>query len=152
MRIPLDRMVDGLVQALTKQVAPHVGDRYARGQLWSVVDVLANLRDRIDWNPTALEDETRSAVDALEQIAAVLRDAGLSAAADALPRVPTDGAPAERVQAARAALVAAIEVVAGAPADVAARAQGPLGAHLAGNAFRDMQTFKPSLLSEISKG
>lgn len=149
MRIPLDRMVDGLVHALTQQVVPHVSDRYARGQLWSVVDVLANLRDRIDWRAAPLEDEIASAVATLEQLGAILREGGDAAP---LPSIPATASPAERALAGRVALAAAIERVAALPPELVERARGPLGAHLAGCAFRDMQTFKPSLLNEISKG
>ena len=70
MRIPLERLIDGVVRALTEHVMPQVPDRFARGQLWSVVDILNNLRERIDWKAALLEDETRSAVGVLATMTA----------------------------------------------------------------------------------
>ena len=152
MRIPLDRLIDGAVQALTEHVAPQVPDRCARGQRWSVIDILNNLRERIDWKTGPLEDETRSATAVLAVVTALLRDAGHGGLAARIPPLPSDGPPTERVAAARAALVTAIELLAAVPPDVAAPAHAAIGGHLAMNALRDLQTFKPSLLQEISKG
>lgn len=152
MRLPLDRLIDGSIQALTRHVAPAVSDRFARGQLWSVVDILNNLRERIDWKVEPLQSETDAAATALETVRTLLRDAGHGDAAAQLPSLTADGTPAERVTAARNALVDTIELLASLPAAVAMPAQAVIGGHLAMNALRDLQIFKPSLLQEISKG
>ena len=149
MRIPLDRLLDGALHALTNNVMPHVPDRFARGQLWSVVDILNNLRERIDWKAGPLEDETTSAVSVLHAVTAVLREAGHNALAAQIPIVSPDGAPSERVAAARAALVTTLELLATLPASPA---HALINGHLAMNALRDLQIFKLSLLQEISKG
>ena len=152
MRIPLDRLIDGMVQALTTHVLPSVSDRFARGQVWSVVDLLNNLRERIDWKAALLDDETRSAEAVLAEITTRLRDAGHDNLVASLPIVPADGPATERVSAARAALVAVLERLGDLPASIADPARAAIGTHLAMNAMRDLQTFKLSLLNEISKG
>ena len=149
MRIPLERLIDGVVETLRTAVAPAVGSRYARGQLFAAVDVLANLRDRIEEKAALLDAEAASAEAAVAAAADALRAAGLAPP----PAVaPADDGPAGRAVAARAALVQAIERLASAPPDVAAPALAAIGGHLAGQALRDLQTFKVSLLNEISKG
>jgi hypothetical protein len=152
MRIPLERLIDGAVQALTEHVAPQVPDRFARGQLWSVIDILNNLRERIDWKSAPLDEEARAAADVLADLGRQLRAAGHGDLAARLPELAADGTATERVTAARAALVTAMEVLAGAPAAVAAPLQASINTLLLLNAVRDLQIFKPSLLQEISKG
>ena len=40
MTIPLEALIDGAVRTLTEAVLPDVTSRFARGQLFAVVDVL----------------------------------------------------------------------------------------------------------------
>ena len=48
MLIAPETLIDGMLRTLEEEVLPHVGTAYARGQLHCVIDVLANLRDRIE--------------------------------------------------------------------------------------------------------
>jgi len=48
MTIPVETLIDGLARTLTDAVLPDVTSRFARGQLFAVVDVLRNLRDRLE--------------------------------------------------------------------------------------------------------
>ena len=146
--IPLETLLDGLVRTLTESVLPDVGSRFARGQLYAVVDVLRNLRDRIEPRADLLAAEAESAAAALERAAAVLDAQPLREALAAAAGVPL----ATRVVALRAALVDALGRIDALPDDRAREARAALNAHLAAQAMRDLMVVKPSLLTEISKG
>jgi len=155
MLIPIERLVDGLVQTLLEQVLPDVGSRYARGQLYAVVDVLRNLRDRVDERPALLEAEAASAEAALLAAAAGLRGGPGSEAAErieaalaAAPAAPV----AERLAALRGVVVLGMQAIDHLPPEVADRARVTLGGHLGGQALREVALLKPSLLAEISGG
>jgi hypothetical protein len=146
--IALETLVDGVVRTLTESVLPDVGSRFARGQLYAAIDVLRNLRDRIEPKAALLAAEAESAAAALERVAAVLDDDALR---DALA-VATAGSLDARVVALRAALTDVLARIDGLPDDRAREARAAVSAHLAAQAMRDLAGVKPSLLTEISKG
>lgn len=45
----LDRLLDGMRIALRDDVAPHVADPYARAQVESAIELLANLAEHVEW-------------------------------------------------------------------------------------------------------
>jgi hypothetical protein len=154
MLVPVEMLIDGVVRTLTEAVAPHVGARFARGQLYAAIDVLRNLRDRVEERAARAEAEAASAADGLRRVVAALREPAAAAAAaveKTLAAAP-EGPPAERAAALRRAVVAALEVLDALPAEVAAGARAALEAHLAAQALRDLAVLKPSLLAEISRG
>lgn len=53
----LDRLIDGLIATVRAEIIPRLDDEFARGQAYGVVDVLNNLKPRIDWLATPLADE-----------------------------------------------------------------------------------------------
>ena len=150
MQLAIETLLDGVMQTLREAVLPAVQGRFARGQLFAVLDVLQNLRDRAEPKVALDEAEAVSAGDALARAVQVLGPAGASLA-DALARAPTSP-PAARVAALRAALCQAYTLLDGLPEDVAAPARRALGEHLSAQAMRDVAILKPSLLQEISKG
>src|SRR5437762_1806489 len=113
MLVPVEILIDGVVRTLIEAVLPDVSTRFARGQLYAAVDVLRNLRDRVDVKTALLEAEATSAATALERVVATTRAARV---ADALAAASA-AAPAERVVALRAALVTALEVIDGLAAE-----------------------------------
>jgi hypothetical protein len=150
-RLSVEALLDGVVQTLTERVLPSVSSRFARGQLYAAVDVLRNLRDRVEVKAALLEAEAASAASAL--------GAALDAAGDTPQVAPLRAllaaAPAslpERVVALRAALGTTLAALHDLPPDVAAAARRPLHEHLAAQAMRDLAILKPSLLGEISRG
>lgn len=153
-RLAVETLLDGVVHTLTTAVLPAITSRYARGQLYAVVDVLRNLRDRVEVKAALLEAEAASAADALAGVARILRDGGAPEAAatvaDAVAAAPAT--PADRVAALRAAIVAALDALDTAPFDVSQRGRRAIDAHLAAQAMRDLAVLKPSLLGEISRG
>ncbi len=155
MLIPPEKLVDGCLETLRAEVLPHLEKRSARGQLYAVLDVLQNLRDRIEEKIAPLEDEADSARIALEQIAVVLRDAGDAAAADAVTAEMASAAgesTADRAAALSRTLVSAIDALYALPSGMPEAARRALAAHLGPQAVRDVAPLKPSLLNEISKG
>jgi hypothetical protein len=46
----LNRLIDGIVIALEREIIPRVGDAYARGQAFAVMDLLRNMRPRLEWS------------------------------------------------------------------------------------------------------
>jgi hypothetical protein len=146
-----EMLVDGVVRTLLESVLPDVTTRFARGQLYAAVDVLRNLRDRMEPKAELLDAEATSASAALERVASALpadRAAIVRATLTAVPPAP----PLARASALRAALASALELVDGLPADAAERGRTPILEHLAAQALRDLAVLKPSLLTEISKG
>jgi hypothetical protein len=148
--VGVEALIDGVVRTLTDEVLPSVTTRFARGQLYAAVDVLRNLRDRIEPKAELFEAEAGSAAVALERVIASLeRIAAPVAGALAAARA---GPPAERAAALRAALVAALELIDGLPPERGDAARAAIREHLGAQALRDLAVLKPSLLTEISKG
>ena len=153
MLLAIETLIDDLVRTLTEAVAPEVRTRYARGQLWTAIDVLRNLRDRIEAKASLAADEAADAEATLGRVVELLRAAGAGAAAErvagaaeAAPASP----PSSRAAALRAALVTAIDTLDALPAATAAPARAAIEQHLTSQAFRDVSVLKPSLLAEIS--
>ena len=153
MRTTVERLVDGVVQTLLDAVLPDLATPYARGQLYAAVDVLRNLRDRVEPRADLAHAESDSAAAALDRTLAVLAaaPAAVEAIRAAVAAVPSDP-PLARTAALRAALVIALTVVDALPSDVARAARAPILEHLGGQTMRDVAVLKPSLLAEISGG
>lgn len=45
----LDRLLDGIAAALRRDVIPRLDDEYAAGQALAVIDLINNLKPRLDW-------------------------------------------------------------------------------------------------------
>jgi hypothetical protein len=150
--IPLERLIDGCLHTLREEVLPEVSSRAVRGRVWAVLDVLHNLRDRIEERRAPAESEAESAAEALLALAEVLRSGadpeGAAGVERALTAAP-EGPPAERAAALRAALADAITAR---PRGLAPAERDALRAHLTAQALRDLAPLKPALLAEISKG
>ena len=157
MYITLERLIDGCIRTLRDDVMPEVGTRIARGQVWAVIDILQNMRNRIEEKAELFAAESASAEEALAQLGAALRDAGSEGDAAELERACA-GAPAgpaaERARALRTALVQAIDALYALPSRDALpeAARAALGAHLGPQAVRDVLPLTRTKLGEISKG
>ncbi len=153
MNTTVERLIDGVVQTLLEAVLPDVASSFARGQLYAAVDVLRNLRDRIEPRVDLAEAESDSAAAALARAVAALGDASpLGARIEAVLAAAPSGAPATRNAALRAALVEALTAIATLPEDAARPARTPIAEHLGNQAMRDVAVLKPSMLGEISRG
>ncbi|MFI5216011.1 MAG: hypothetical protein ACHQ3O_05655 [Candidatus Limnocylindria bacterium] len=152
MLIPIERLIDGCLHTLREEVLPEVASRAVRGRVWAVLDVLHNLRDRIEESRAPAETEAESAADALRRLAAARREGadpeGAARLEQALAAAP-EGPPGARAAALRAALA---DAIAARPEGLAPPERDALRAHLAAQSLRDLAPLKPSLLAEISKG
>jgi hypothetical protein len=149
----VERLIDGVVATLVDAVLPDCATPFARGQLYAAVDVLRNLRDRVEPRADLAEAESASAAAALAAAIAAVGAASplglrLAAALAAAPPSP----PAARVSALREALVDALTLIAMLPEGTAAAARAPIAQHLGAQAMRDVAVLKPSMLGEISRG
>jgi hypothetical protein len=151
MQLAIQTLLDGVMRTLREAVLPSVEGRFARGQLFAVLDVLQNLRDRVEPRADLDDAEAASAETALRAVVATLGRDEAAPLVAALAGAPT-GPPAARVAALRAALVRALAVLDDLPEATTAPARAALAQHLAAQAMRDVATLKPSLLEEISKG
>lgn len=71
----LARILDGMIATLRNEVIPRLDDEFARGQAFGAVDLLNNLKPRIDWLVTPLFEEVREQRALFAQLAQILRDA-----------------------------------------------------------------------------
>ncbi len=149
--LALDTVIDGLIRTLRDTVLPAVQERFARGQLFAAIDILHNLRDRIEPLAALATAEADSAAAALREAAAALEGAPRATVEAALIAAPL-APPLARATALRAAVTTTLAVLAQLPAGTAAQARLPLERHLAAQVMRDVMVLKPSLLEEISKG
>jgi hypothetical protein len=149
----VERLIDGVVQTLTEAVLPDLATPFARGQLYAAVDVLRNLRDRVELRADLATIESDSAVTALERAATALTGAPALATriTDTLGSVPAVP-PLARATALRTALVDTLTAIAELAPDTARAARAPIAEHLGAQAMRDVAVLKPSMLGEISRG
>jgi hypothetical protein len=150
MLVTPDSLIDGVLRTLEEEVLPDLSTAYARGQLYCVVDVLANLRDRIEPRAALATADADAAADALDAAANALGPAaaGLRASLEAAPDAP----PAARAEALHGAVNEALEALAALPDAEAAPAHEALRGYLVGQAVRDVLPLKPSRLGQIAKG
>ena len=151
MQLSVETLLDGVMRTLREAVLPAVGERFARGQLFAVLDVLQNLRDRVEPKAELAEVEAASAAAALERAAQALPPPDGPELTRALTDAPA-GPPVARAAALRAIMVRAYELLDALPDERDAAARSALAEHLAAQTMRDVAVLKPSLLEEISKG
>jgi hypothetical protein len=46
----LNRLIEGIVIALEREIIPRVDGAYARGQAFAIIDLLRNMRPRLQWS------------------------------------------------------------------------------------------------------
>ena len=151
MQLSVETLLDGVMRTLREAVLPAVGERFARGQLFAVLDVLQNLRDRVEPKAELAEVEAASAAAALERAAQALPPPDGPELTRALTDAPA-GPPVARAAALRAIMVRAYELLDALPDERGAAARSALAELLAAQTMRDVAVLKPSLLEEISKG
>jgi len=65
----LERILDGIMSALTTEIVPRVDDAFARGQALAIVDLLRNLGPRLEWSHAILWPQIEAQEAALRRIA-----------------------------------------------------------------------------------
>ncbi|HEY2385979.1 MAG TPA: hypothetical protein VGK30_03380 [Candidatus Binatia bacterium] len=157
MRLPPATVLAGVARTLEEDVLPAVGDRAARGLVFTAIEVLANVQDLVEWRADVRDEELSGASAALADFAGRLEALGLHAES-ARVRAGLLAAKGETEREARGraldgALVDALIVADGAhdsPGMVEAVA--PLRRHLVNQALRDVMRTQRPLLNRISQG
>src|SRR5262245_18836938 len=97
-QLAVETLLDGVLRTLREAVLPAVAGRFARGQLFAVLDVLQNLRDRVEWKAAFDDAEASSAGDALRRMVDLVGTEAAAPVARALAAAPA-GPPAARAAA-----------------------------------------------------
>jgi len=71
----LERLFDGLIDVLHTRVIPRIDDEFARGQAFGALDVLRNLKVRVEWAVGPLRDDVAAELALADEIARLLGDA-----------------------------------------------------------------------------
>jgi len=153
--IPVERLLDGVLHTLETEVLPDVGTSFARGQIHCAIDVLANLRGRVEEKAALHAADAEGAEAALAAAAERLRAAGHAEAArtvDAARAAAPPEPPAERAAALRRAVVEALGALAALPEKAAAPAHEALRGYLVPQVVRDVAPLVPSRLGQIARG
>ncbi|HWY25724.1 MAG TPA: hypothetical protein VNX47_12435 [Nevskia sp.] len=73
----LDRLFAGLITSLRSEIIPRLDDEFARGQAYAAMDLLNNLRPRIDWAVGPLAEQIAAQLAAAQRIAALAPEQAL---------------------------------------------------------------------------
>lgn len=153
----LHRLIDGMIAQLRTEVIPRLDDEFARGQAYGVVDVLNNLKPRIDWLATPLAEE----VDEQRALLASLQTAfGAEPGFPAAAEQPAAGVTARDIEALRNRLDGQIcdaidwlgRQRASLPAARVQESEAQIKAHLQRQLKRELSLTPKPLFGEISKG
>lgn len=154
MKIPLERLIEGIIATLRTDVIPNVSDSYARGQAVGVIDLLNNIGGRVEWARAPL-------VQAIEDKLAVLADVAKVAAGITLPAVDDLGKLSsadlselrDRLDAALGDAVAALSAMRSGPqAEAAREALKLIATHLHDEQANEMKLTRKPLFAEIASG
>ena len=66
----LARIIDGMIATVRGEIIARLDDEFARGQAYGVVDLLNNLKPRIDWLVTPLFEEVADQLALVERLTA----------------------------------------------------------------------------------
>jgi hypothetical protein len=144
--IEADRILEGLSRTLEESVLPALGNGFARGQLFAVLEVLGGLQGQLGWGGMLLENEAAS-------LASLLEDASKSTGGTlgerlrgyaALASAPLD----DRLREGRALVCALIEEGHADDGELALA----VDAFLANDTIFKAMALRPSRLAEISQG
>lgn len=85
----LDRLFAGLIASLRDEIIPRLDDEFARGQAYAAMDLLNNLRPRIDWAVGPLAEQISAQLATAQRIAALAPEHALPEALQAAPQPAT---------------------------------------------------------------
>ena len=157
MRLPPALVLAGVARTLEEDVLPAVGDRAARGLVFTAIEILANVQDVVEWRTDLREEELTGAATALAETAGRLEAMGLAAESarlrSALAAAEAMSARDERGRALDAALADALVAADGAHERPGLEnALAPVRAHLVNQTIRDLMRTQRPLLNRISQG
>lgn len=71
----LERIFDGMIDVLQSRVIPSIAEEFARGQAYGALDLLRNLKPRVEWAVGPLYDDVAAGLALARRIAALLEGA-----------------------------------------------------------------------------
>lgn len=80
----LERLFEGMIDVLQTRVIPRIQDEFARGQTYGAIDMLRNLKPRVEWATGPLREDVANELALAARIAEIL--------AGTEPRPPVLGA------------------------------------------------------------
>jgi hypothetical protein len=86
----LDRLFAGLIASLNGEIIPRLDDEFARGQAYAAMDLLNNLRPRLDWAVGPLAEQIAAQLAAARRIELLAPEQALPEALQAQPQ-PASG-------------------------------------------------------------
>jgi len=84
----LGRLFDGIIDALRSRVIPKIEDESARAEAYGALDLLRNLKPRVEWSVGPLHDDVASRLALVERISTLVEDASAPAAPSASLAAP----------------------------------------------------------------
>lgn len=153
----LDRLIDGLIATVRAEIIPRLDDEFARGQAYGVVDVLNNLKPRIDWLATPLAEEVAEQRALLAGLGAQFGAVAGYPAAAALPEAGNTARDVEQLRNRLDEQICAIIDWLGVqratlPAEQVGAAEANIKQHLQRQLKRELSLTPKPLFGEISKG
>ncbi|MFT4572365.1 MAG: hypothetical protein ACI8TX_001954 [Hyphomicrobiaceae bacterium] len=143
--LEIERIFNGIAETLQRSVLPELQTGFARGQLWSVIEVIDNMAARVDWGGQQLEFENDGLTKLAAELAPML-DAG--PLRDRVAAFATGGATSvARSHEGRSLICELIETGLADDGPIRTAVDG----FLANDAFLRGLAMKPSRLSEISQ-
>jgi hypothetical protein len=154
----LDRLIEGIIRVLRADIIPRLAEEYPRGQAYSVIDLLQNLRPRIDWAVGPLRDQVAAQAALAAHLARLWEDQALRPPPAPDPR-PAPGATGSELVALRDALdghlCAVLRWLDGhrpaLPAAPAAEADAALRRYIHEQLQRDLRLTARPLFAEIAR-
>ena len=153
MNISLERLIEGIVATLRSDVIPNVGDGYARGQAVGVIDLLNNIRPRIEWAREPIIEAVSEKSALLREVGELLPELQLAGTGTPIATMSTGALSAERdrLDALIGDVLAAIHDRAG-QGEAGAQALGLLKQHIHDDVAREMKLTRKPLFAEIASG
>ncbi len=153
----LDRLLEGIATALRRDVIPRLDDEYATGQALAVIDLINNMKPRVDWAvPPLLARATsqRALIVELENLLANYPER--PKAGDDFDATPVDGSGlqelCERMDSFIGATIRWIGMHASEPCAAIQTAQTTISRYVRAELRRDMALTPRPLFAEIARG
>ncbi|WP_420466021.1 hypothetical protein [Panacagrimonas sp.] len=70
----LKRMIEGMAATLRKEVIPHIGTEFARGQAFGVIYMLNSIGLRANWSPEFVGEQIAAQLALREELAPLIAD------------------------------------------------------------------------------
>jgi len=153
----LERVLNGIAEALRRDVIPRLDDEYATGQALAVIDLINNLKPRLDWAVPPLLARAaaqQTLIKELQELLAGLPDCPLNG--EPLSPLPVDGcslqALCDRLDGLIGATVRWIGARRPGFCHATETAQAAISRHVHAQLRRDMALTARPLFAEIARG